>query len=109
MLRLRSLALVAALALLISLILTACAGSATPELIGSYPKVIATAAPPRNVFVVYSSDLDLAVRNVDAAAIKAGEIAGRFGGYLTQANTWYYENSPEATVPLAIRVAYYQD
>src|SRR5215217_5408933 len=109
MLRLRSLAQFAALALFTPLALAACVGSATPALIGSYPKVIATAGPARNVFVVYTSDLDLPVRSVDAAAIKAGDIAGRFGGYLTQANTWYYENSPEATVTLAIPVGYYQD
>src|SRR5215213_8717841 len=109
MLRLRSLALVAALALLTPLVLAACSGSATPALIGSYPKVIATAAPPRNVFVVYTSDLDLAVSSVESAAIQASDIAGRFGGYLTQANIWSYNNPPEATVTLAIPVGYYQD
>jgi hypothetical protein len=109
MLRFRSLALRLSGLLLAAAAVAGCAGSATPALIGSYPKVIATAAPPRNVFVVYTSDLELSVNSVDTAAIEAGEIAARFGGYLTEANIWSYSNPPQATVTLAIPVAYYQD
>src|SRR6185436_12415542 len=109
MLRLRCLARIAALALLAPLALAACAGNATPELIGSYPKVIATAAPAQDVFVVYTSDLNLEVGSVDAASIAAGNIAGRFGGYLTEASIWHNGSRPEARVTLAIPVGFYQD
>jgi hypothetical protein len=44
MLRFRSLARMAALALLAPVALAACSGSAAPALIGSCPKVVATAA-----------------------------------------------------------------
>jgi hypothetical protein len=71
--------------------------------------VVATAALPHDVFVVYSSDLDLAVRSVETATRGAAEIAGQFGGYLTEASIWYSGGRPQATVTLAIPVGSYND
>ena len=109
MVRLRLLARIAAVALLAPLALGACAGGATPALISSYPRVIATYTPPRDVFVVYTSDLDLQVASVDIAARRAADIAGNFGGYLTEASLWTSGGQPRATVTLAIPVGFYDD
>jgi hypothetical protein len=109
MVRFRSLVLGCSLVLVAGAALAACSSGVTPTLIASYPKVIATYAPPRDVFVVYTSDLDLEVGSVDSAARRAAEIAGNFGGYLTEASLWSSGGRPQATVTLAIPVGFYED
>jgi hypothetical protein len=107
--RFRSLAVGVRALLLAAAALAGCAGRATPTLIGSFPKVIATSAPPLDVFVTYASELDLEVSSVETAAHSASEIALKAGGYLTESTLWYAAGRPRATVTLAVPVGAYND
>ncbi len=95
-----------------ALALAACSGSATPQLIGSYPKggeSRATYPPPTaNLLVVYNAYLELEVSNVDSAADRAIQAAYDRGGYLVSSQTWYQGNRKYTTLTLAIPVAQFE-
>ncbi len=94
------------------LALAACSGSATPQLIGSYPKGGESRAtyppPPANLLVVYNAYLELEVSNVDSAADRATQAAYDRGGYLVSSQAWYQGNRKYITLTLAIPVAQFE-
>jgi len=90
----------------------ACSGSATPQLIGSYPKGGESSAtyppPPANLLVVYNAYLELEVSNVDSAADRAIQAAYDRGGYLVGLQAWYQGNRKYATLTLAVPVGQFE-
>lgn len=94
------------LSLWMVLLLPACAGSATPQLIGSYPReVVATYAPPRNSVVVYDTYLKLLVADVGVAAEESETLAYSHGGYVSSSQSWYTDGQLHSTLALAVPVA----
>jgi uncharacterized protein DUF4349 len=95
---------------ILPLALAACSGSATPQLIGSYPKGASQTyvPPPANLVVVYNAYLELAVSNVDSAADQAIQAAYDRGGYLVSSQTWYQDDRKYTTLTLAIPVAQFE-
>ncbi len=94
------------------LAITACGGSATPQLIGAYPKGSGEsstyAPPPSNLLVVYAAYLDLEVANTDWAAERATELAYNSGGYLVSSQSWYQDSRKHTTLTLAVPVAQFE-
>jgi hypothetical protein len=92
---------------LAAFVLVGCGGSATPQLIGSYPKAISPTyvPPPADLLVVYNAYLNLEVTNPDTAARRAIQLAYDFGGYLVSSQSWYEGNRKYVTVTLAVPVA----
>ena len=90
-------------------VLAGCGGSATPQLIGAYPRqVIATyVPPPPNTLVVYNADLELSSANVESAARQAASLAYSYGGYLAGSQTWYSGADLNISLSLAVPVANY--
>lgn len=84
---------------LVLFVLTACAPSAAPRLIGAAPRSSAPAAP-----IVYTGYLTLAAADVDAAADRAARLAESYSGYLVEAHTWTAGDGRRATVTLAVPV-----
>jgi hypothetical protein len=99
------------LGLLAALALAACSGSATPQLIGAYPREavgIATYVPPAGgAMVVSDAYLDLRVANVAAAAEQAEAWAYEYGGYVSESASWYEGDRLHVTLTLAVPVATY--
>jgi hypothetical protein len=95
-----------------ALTLAACSGSATPQLIGSYPKGGESSAtyppPPANLLVVYNAYLELEVSNVDSAADRAIQTAYDHSGYLVSSQSWYQGSRKYATLTLAVPVAQFE-
>ncbi len=93
-----------------ALTLAACSGSATPQLIGSYPKGASPTyvPPPANLLVVYNAYLELEVSNVDSAADRAIQAAYDRGGYLVSSQTWYQGDRKYTTLTLAVPVAQFE-
>src|SRR5687768_9203105 len=98
---------IACLSLLLMWALSACAGSATPQLIAAHPvNAIATYVPPaRGSVVVYDAYLDLRVADVGAAAAKAEDLAYAYGGYVAVGQSWYGGDQPQVTLTLAVPAA----
>jgi len=96
----------------LALLLAACSGSATPQLIGSYPKQEAVsptyAPPPANLLVVYNAYLELEVRDTDQAARRATQLAYEYGGYLVNSQSWFVEERKYTTLTLAVPVARFE-
>jgi hypothetical protein len=83
--------------------LGACAGSATPQLIGSYPRQpIATYAPPGPVLLVNEVSLTIEVRDAAAAAGTAASLAENQGGYVTAWQSWYAGSALHHSLTLAV-------
>jgi Domain of unknown function (DUF4349) len=81
--------------------LAACSGSATPQLISSYPRagtVAPVAAPSR----VYNTSLDVEVPDVDSAAQQAVRLAAGDGGYLVASQPWYQAERRFTTLTLSV-------
>src|SRR5687767_13800674 len=99
------------LLLLAALTLAACGGSATPRLIGAYPRdAIATfPAPPQDVVLIYDAYVDLQVRDTSAAAEQAEDLAYGHGGYVSEIQSWYDGDSQHVTLKLAVPVSRYGD
>lgn len=93
-----------------ALALAACSGSATPQLIGSYPKGASPtyAPPPENLLVVYDDYLELEVSNTDTAADRATRLASDYGGYLVSSQSWYQGGRKYTTLTLAVPVAQFE-
>jgi hypothetical protein len=88
-------------------LLAACAGSATPQLIGAYrpgdAPPIATYVPPSGQsLLVYDGYLSLRVRDVPAAAAAAADLAYSLGGYLAGQQTWHEGRDQHVTLTLAV-------
>ena len=96
----------------LALILSACAGGATPQLIGSYPKQVTSsptyAPPPANLLVVYNAYLELEVADTDRAAQRATQLAYDYGGYLVSSQSWFAEERKYTTLTLAVPVAQFE-
>ncbi len=98
------------LTLLIAATLAACGGSATPQLIGSYPRgseegvVTSSGGAPTNTLVVYNAYLELEVFDVASAAKQAEQLAYEYGGYLVNSQSWYQDDQKYATLTLAVPV-----
>lgn len=96
------------LTFLAALGLAACAGSATPALIGAYradsAPPIATYIPPPSTdgVLVYNATLDLTVRDVTAAADAAARLAADAGGYLSGSQSWYVNDDLHTTLTLVV-------
>ena len=99
----------ACLLVLAALGLAACGGSATPQLIGAYPRdAIATyAPPPGSALIAYDAYVDLRVRDVAGAAEQAEALAYDNGGYVAQSRSWYEGDRLHVTLSLAVPVATY--
>ncbi len=89
--------------------LVSCGPSATPQLIGAYPRqVIATyVPPPSNTLVVYNAELELSSTDVEAAARQATSLAYSYGGYLASSQTCYSGADLNISLVLAVPVANY--
>jgi hypothetical protein len=94
---------------LLTLLLTACARATGPKQIAMYP----AEAPrePRRISpsdaVVYNAILELEVADVEDAAQRAEELAYRYGGYLSNSQTWYRDDRAYITAVLAVPVYNY--
>ena len=84
------------------LTMAACSGSATPQLIASYPSRPQSSLPQPNTILVYSTYLELDVAEVTQAANQATQIAYRQGGYLVSSNSWYRDGRLYTTLELAV-------
>jgi hypothetical protein len=97
---------------LAAVVLAACGGSASPQLIGSYPKGSGAsstyAPPPSNLLVVYNAYLDLEVADTDRAAQRATDLTYNYGGYLVSSQSWYQDNRKHTTLTLAVPVAQFE-
>jgi len=92
---------VAGLWVLAGLVLAGCSGSATPQLISSYPRAgsgAPVAAPAR----VYNTSLDIEVTDVDAAAQQAARLAAGDGGYLVASQSWYQGDQQFTALTLSV-------
>jgi hypothetical protein len=97
---------------ILPLALAACSGSATPQLIGSYPKDAGSSPtyppPPANLLVVYNAYLELEVSNTDSASDRAIQAAYDRGGYLVSSQSWYQGERKYTTLTLAVPVAQFE-
>lgn len=99
----------------LAFVLAACGGSATPQLIGSYPQGTDAGAPAEswsspaaNVLVVYNAHLELEVSDTDWAADRAKQYAYDHGGYLVSSQSWYRDGRRHYTLTLAVPVARFE-
>jgi hypothetical protein len=90
-----------ALCLLAVAALAACSGSATPQLIGSYPRY-GTPTPFVALARVYNTNLEIEVADVDAAAQQAARLAYDNGGYLVASQSWYQDGRRRTALTLAV-------
>lgn len=81
--------------------LAGCSGSATPQLIGSYPRNSAP-TPVMPAGRTYSTALQVEVPDVDAAAQQATQLAYSYGGYLAASQSWYQDNRLHTLLNLAV-------
>ncbi len=99
------------LILIFALALAACGGSATPQLIGSYPRgsedvvITSSGGAPANTLVVYNAYLEFEVFDTDSAADRAEQVAYDYGGYLVSSQSWYQGDEKHATLTLAVPAA----
>jgi len=97
---------------ILPLALAACSGSATPQLIGSYPKDAGSSPtyppPPAGLLVVYNAYLELEASNVDSASDRAIQAAYDRGGYLVSSQSWYQGERKYTTLTLAVPVAQFE-
>ena len=99
------------LALFATLALAACGGSATPQLIGSYPRgsedgvITSSGSAPANTLVVYNAYLELEVFDTGSAADRVEQVAYDYGGYLVSSQSWYQDDQKYATLTLAVPAA----
>ena len=87
---------------LFTLALVACSGSATPQLIASYPNRPPSSPPQPNTILVYNTYLELDVAEVTQAGSQATQIAYRRGGYLVSSQSWYRDGRLYTTLELAV-------
>jgi hypothetical protein len=87
--------------------LAGCSGSATPRLIGSFPRY-ATPTPQSGLRQIlpparaYSTTLEIEVADVDAAAQQAADLAHGYGGYLAASQSWYQDGRLHTSLTLAV-------
>lgn len=89
------------------LICSACTAenSAQPELIAAHPtnNPIAISPPlPKQAVLVYQLYLELEVRDVEAAARDASDLAYRHGGYPVSTQTWFVDDRQNMILVLAV-------
>lgn len=88
------------------LFLSGCAGSATPQLIASYPGGKAPAwQPPQQIpsgQVIYYGDMRLSVSDVDWAAGRAIDLASQYGGYPASSTSWSQDGREIQYLTLAV-------
>ncbi len=99
--------------LVAALVLAACAGSATPQLIGSYPQGADTGvseswSAPTSALVVYTSYMEIETSDTDWAAERAKQYAYDHGGYLASSQSWYRDGRRHYTLTLAVPVARFE-
>jgi hypothetical protein len=94
---------------LLAVLPAACAGSATPQLIGAYPgPALTTIAPSTSApLLTYDAYLVLRVPAVARAAERAEALAYNHGGYVAQSQTWHDGDQLRATLSLAVPVPAY--
>ncbi len=98
------------LAVTLVVLLAACSPSATPQLIGAYPRGVnlpPTAPPFPGRLIVYNADLTLEVAEVDAAAHRAAQLASEYSGYLIDSQAWYQGERKYAALTLAVPVPHF--
>jgi hypothetical protein len=98
------------LALGLVLLLAACGPSATPQLIGTYPRgdnPPPPGAPFPGRLIVYNARLTLDVGDVDSAAAHATQLASDYGGYLVDSQAWYQGERKYAALTLAVPVPHF--
>jgi hypothetical protein len=93
--------IIPALCLLAVAALAACSGSATPQLISSYPRY-GTPTPFAPRARVYNTSLEIEVADVDAAAQQAVRLAYDNGGYLVAAQSWYQDGRLRTALTLSV-------
>src|SRR5512134_124187 len=89
-----------------ALTLAACSGSATPQLIGSYPQggeppiAYHEPAPAPQLAITYNASLELEVENTQQALNDVQWIAARHDGYWLSSRSWHEGNQlyGEATI-----------
>lgn len=95
----------------LALLLAACGGTASPQLIGSYPRGVSPTPPPLdfpppdNRVAVYNLALTLAVKNVRLALAQTEAIAYNLDGSVLWSRTW--READEDHAELTIAVPYY--
>ncbi len=83
------------------MVLAACSGSTTPQLIGSYPRY-ATPTPFVPAWRAYSTTLQIEVADVDTVAQQATQLAYSYGGYLVASQSWYQDGRLSTSLTLAV-------
>lgn len=90
---------------------TACHGGvvspATPQLIGAYPQDPDAIVWPTSPQVVYRAYIELEVSNPTTVAERAARLATDYGGYLVSSQTWSESGRKQASLTLAVPVAYF--
>jgi hypothetical protein len=86
---------------LVAATLAGCSGSATPRLIGSYPRY-ATPTPFSPPARGYSTALEIEVADVNGAAQQAADLAYSYGGYLAASQSWYQDGGLHTSLTLAV-------
>jgi hypothetical protein len=96
---------------LLALVLAACSGSSSPQMIASYPsdgKASPPIAPlPSQAQLVFNSDMELEVWNPETSAAKAQELAQQYGGYMTSWDAWQKNGQTFIRLGLAVPAPYY--
>ncbi len=86
--------------------LSGCAGSATPQLIASFPGGKSQSwQPPQpvpNGEIIYFGDMHLTVSDVGQAAGQASDLAYRYGGYLSGSTSWSQSGRDYQEMTLAV-------
>ena len=97
--------------LLLSVLLSACAGSSTPKLIGAYPTGGNQNPPVPHSYdrFVYDGSLELEVASVSKAARQAEGLAYELGGYLSSSSSWKQQGRTVTTLVLCVPAANFEN
>lgn len=88
--------------------LAACSGASQPQLIASYPsKSEPGGQPVAHEQFVYDAFMEMEVWDAEAAAARAEERAGDFGGYLVSSQSWTQSRQQHIQLVLAVPVPNY--
>ena len=91
---------------ILTLSLTACSASTSPQQIAVYPKDAPIAiAPHPSVVIVYRAYLEIIVTDVEKAADRAVQYAYDYSGYLAGSQSWYTDGRKITTIVLAVPTA----
>jgi len=86
---------------IIFLLLTGCAASAEPVQVASFPRLTPIAKYPPDP-ILYRTDIEILVSDVDRADQTAAYRASTYNGYLISSDTWYTDGCKVISMELAV-------